>query len=418
MTMSLTVVLGATGLVVDVGWSYWRKEAAATAATAAASAAIKAATGSSCGTGAGYWTCTNSYDCAANPANPPATNLDNGCLYAKQNGFLNTGRQTVTMQSGTGAPPTAPGVTASYYVIATASEGVPTLFPSVLGSNWMRVSAQSTAAIMAPSPGGCIYVISSSADKALSMSGGAFTFGCGMYVDSNTNDAADITGGSMTLNNGAGISVVGESQNGAQDITFNGGGSLKTNQAVHGDPLAGELTAPTPAGTCTPDPIYGSGMNNITIPSGTYCSLSLTGGTGLVLSGTYIITQGSFKMTNGSATTAAGGALIYIASTSIGKFDITSGSLTLNGLTGTPNNGLAIWQDNSVAATITDANAAINGVIYMPNSLLTYTGGNTATSQTIVANTLKLTGGGLIAHPAASSLYSSGASTGGNFIVQ
>src|SRR5215472_8323842 len=100
----------------------------------------------------------------------------------------------------------------------------------------------------------------------------------------------------MTFNSGAGMSVAGQSVNGSTYLTFNGGGSLQTSQSgVPGDPFAGKLTAPTPAGTCTPDPNYKSGTGNLTIPSGTYCALSITGGTNLVLSGTYIITQGKFN---------------------------------------------------------------------------------------------------------------------------
>src|ERR1700744_3778981 len=80
MTMSLTVLLGVIGLVVDFGWAYWRKEAANTAATSPASAAISAgATATSCGSGTGHWNCTSSYSCAASPALPAASNLDNGC---------------------------------------------------------------------------------------------------------------------------------------------------------------------------------------------------------------------------------------------------------------------------------------------------------------------------------------------------
>jgi hypothetical protein len=272
----------------------------------------------------------------------------------------------------------------------------------------LGLSAQTTTG------GACIYVVSPSASKALSMSGGTFASSCGIEVDSTQSNALDITGGSMFLAGGAGISVAGQSADGTQDITFTGGGSLQTRHTVHGDPIAGYVTAPTPAGPCIPDPNYKSGMNNITIPSGTYCSLSLTGGTGLVLSGTYIITRGSFKVTAGSVTTADGGALIYFPSSSTGGLDITGGAVTLSGLTSTTNSGLAVWQDNSVQATVTGNKTAINGVIYVPHSLLNYTGGSTGVSQTIVANTLKLTGG-IIANPAVSSLCSSGGATmGGN----
>src|SRR5580693_4997092 len=61
MTMSLTVSMGLIGLVVDIGWAYWRKEACATAANAAAYAAVAAAssaTNKSCGSGTAYWDCS------------------------------------------------------------------------------------------------------------------------------------------------------------------------------------------------------------------------------------------------------------------------------------------------------------------------------------------------------------------------
>ncbi len=108
--------LGLIGLAFDMGWAYWRKEACARAANAAAYAAI-----------AGASSATNqfvrqryrllgpvgsSYNCPANPTSV-TNNFDNGCLYAKQNGFLNTGRQTVTVQGGTTAAP-APGLTPAY----------------------------------------------------------------------------------------------------------------------------------------------------------------------------------------------------------------------------------------------------------------------------------------------------------------
>ena len=52
MTFSLLALLGMVGLVVDVGWAYWRKEAAKGAARAAVqAAAVAAKTFSSCNVG-------------------------------------------------------------------------------------------------------------------------------------------------------------------------------------------------------------------------------------------------------------------------------------------------------------------------------------------------------------------------------
>ena len=214
-----------------------------------------------------------------------------------------------------------------------------------------------------------------------------------------------MNGGNVALTGGSNLNIVGNLQKIGGNIIYSGGGSTKTGQSAHGDPLAG-ATAPTPAGTCTPDPFYSGGVNQ-TIPSGTYCSLSITGGTGWILSGTYIITQGNFNMGGGNASTAAGGALIYIAPTSTGYFHYYGGNLTLVGISGGAQDGMAIWQANSVATTMSGGNLSVTGVIYMPHVALTYTGGNTAVQQTIVADTLKM-GGGNISKPASSSLYSSG----------
>ncbi len=315
--MTMTVMMGLVGMVVDVGWSYWRREAAGTAATSAALSAAMAAslaTNQACGSDTAHWSCTT-LTCPANPPTTPTSNLGNGCLYAKQNGFINTGRQSVSLTGSTAASPVN-GITPAYWVSATATERIPTLFSAVIGQPWSQVSVQSTAAIFAGSAGGCVYVLDKTADKAYQQSGGNFGSGCGLYVDSNKSDAVYMNGGNIALTGGSNFNIVGNIQKIGGNIIYSGGGSTKTGQSVHGDPFAG-ATAPTPAGTCTPDPLYAGGINQ-TIPSGTYCALSISGGTGWVLSGTYIITQGNFNMGGGNASTAAGGALIYIAPTSTG----------------------------------------------------------------------------------------------------
>ena len=218
MTMSLTTMLGMAGLVVDIGWGYWRKEAAQTAAASAASAAIAAASaGTACGSG---WNCSTSYSCAASPSLPASNNLDNGCLYAKQNGFLNTGRQTVTLKSGSGAPPTTSGVAAAYYVVATITESQPTLFSAALGQSWMQITGQATAILLRGSGGGCVYVLDRTASGAWTQTGGNFTSGCGIYIDSNSPTALSLTGGLIGLSGGSDIDIVGNKTSSGGTIAF------------------------------------------------------------------------------------------------------------------------------------------------------------------------------------------------------
>src|ERR1043166_6659094 len=93
-TMSLVACLGMIGLVVDSGWGYFRKNAAKAAAQSAASSAVMSALAAT--TSVGYTCvltvpCGTSTDCPAAPTAPPSDALQTGCLYAKSNGFVNTG---------------------------------------------------------------------------------------------------------------------------------------------------------------------------------------------------------------------------------------------------------------------------------------------------------------------------------------
>jgi hypothetical protein len=419
MTMTLTVSLGLIGLVVDIGWAYWRKEACATAANAAAFAAIanaNAVTNQSCGSGTAYWDCST-YNCPANPVSI-TNNFDDGCLYAKQNGFLNTGRQTVTLQGGTTAPP-APGLTPAYWVTATVTERVPTLFSAVLGKPTMQLGSQSTGAIFKGSGGGCVYVLNpNSTPGAYTQVGGSFTSGCGVTIESTASNALTMTGGTLALTGGGNLSIVGNKSTTGATITFTGGGSLLTGVAGAGNPVTG-LTAPTPAGACLPDPGYNGSVNNITIPSGTYCGITNVGSTGMILSGTYIIKTGSFTMVGGSMATAAAGATIYFPPANSGTIAITGGTLALTAPTSGSLAGIAIWDNNTTANSmnLTGGSFAVNGIIDMPNTAMTYTGGVTPVQQTLIVNTLTMTGGN-ISQPATSPYFSNGATLSGKFLIQ
>jgi len=417
MTMTLTVSMGLIGLVVDIGWAYWRKEACATAASAAAFAAISAASGSgvtnqSCGSGLTAWAC-GTYPCPANPSSV-TNNFDNGCLYAKQNGFYDTGHQTVSLKGGTTSAP-APGVTPAYWVTATVTERIPTLFSAALGQPWTQISSQSTAAIFKGSGGGCVYVLHPTASGAWTQSGGTFNTGCGIYINSNSPSALLMSGGTIALTGGADVSVVGQKLSSGGNITFAGGGSLLTNQIAVADPMGG-LVAPT-AGSCVANPGYSGGSG--AIPSGTYCgSLSISGGT-WTLSGIYNFTSGSFSMAGGTATTTAGGASFYFAPANSGTFAYSGGTLTLNSSTSGSLAGIAIWKDTTTAnsAAISGGLWTINGIIYMPHTALAYSGGTTPVQQTIIVDTIAMSGG-TISQPAPSTFLSNGASMSGNFIIQ
>src|SRR5215469_8933573 len=95
ITMSMPVLFGILGMVVDIGWAYWRKEAARTAAQAAAMAVIAAA-------GNNTPTTQASTNC---PSNLDITQYwEVGCAFATQNGFTNgSHHQSVAIQVGDGS---------------------------------------------------------------------------------------------------------------------------------------------------------------------------------------------------------------------------------------------------------------------------------------------------------------------------
>jgi hypothetical protein len=145
---SLTLMLGAMSLVVDLGWGYYRREAAQSAADAAATAAIRAVETSagstpSCGTGI-VWcgspagTVTN---CPATAPTSATNSFNNACMLAAANGFTTTGNKVVSVQANTtSTPPTVPGATVSYWVTVRISENTSAFFSSS-GGTWQASHA-------------------------------------------------------------------------------------------------------------------------------------------------------------------------------------------------------------------------------------------------------------------------------------
>src|SRR5579872_5751147 len=98
VTLSLPVSLGLLGLVVDIGWANWRKEACRGAAQSAAMAAAVAAKAAG--------TYTVQADTACPSTLSASVPLQAGCMYAVQNGFTNgASRRTVSMAAGTSSSP-------------------------------------------------------------------------------------------------------------------------------------------------------------------------------------------------------------------------------------------------------------------------------------------------------------------------
>jgi hypothetical protein len=417
ITLSLPVTLGLMGLVVDVGWSYWRQEACRTATQAAVMAAAIQAKGAANLTCASGVTCQSTVTtCPSSLPATPTNNLMAGCNYAKANGFVNTGTQLVKYQANTTASPVS-GSSPAYWVRFTVSERIPTLFTSVLGSSFTTVSARSTAGVWSSSTGGCVYVLSPNTG-AWTMSGGNFSTGCGIY----DNGGVTMSGGNVTLGSGLASSTVNFSYAGT--LIQSGGNVLPASNLKAGgsvaNPISG-LSAP-PAGGCLPNPSI-SGGNNINIPAGTYCSgISISGGTNITFgSGTFVITGAgaSVNISGGNITTAAGGATFYF-SNSAGNFNVSGGNVTLTAPTTGSLAGFALWKDASSTGNsfnMSGSNTTINGIIYMPNTTINYSGGNTPVQQSIICYNINMSGGN-ISQPATSTYFSNGGVAGGAFTIE
>jgi hypothetical protein len=261
ITTSLIALCGVMGLAVDLGWGYFVKKSAQRAADAAAMATVEQAllqvgqvSTFVCGVNL---TCqSNITSCAAAPASPPATNIDNGCLYAQRNGFTytgNNGRQNVTVQANTTKPiPTAPNLNADYWATVRVTERIPQLFSAVLNFQWAQSSARATAAVIDSPVPGSIYLINRQNDTGpngtgvnLDMSGGGSISSSGaMYMSSTASGSPNYAG---ELSGSASVT--------AAYVGLRGGGTFDDSSNVTPAPSNG-----LPDGSNFKDPMRGKGQ--------------------------------------------------------------------------------------------------------------------------------------------------------------
>ncbi|MDQ1473646.1 MAG: hypothetical protein QOJ99_5126 [Bryobacterales bacterium] len=401
-TLAIIPLLGMLGLVVDIGWAYFRQESAQTAsdagANAAAMAAFTAAGGSAPLCSTSHVACyANEYSCPAVIISPPADNIQAGCMYARDNGFINAGRQTVTFQSGVGNAPFSTGVTVGYWVVARVKEQIPQLFSAALGFPTATVMGRTTTGDRAGNSGGCVVALAPNG-TAISMNGNtSLQSGCGVYANSNSSGAISMSSGAtITTRGSARTQIVGN---------WNGSGTIspapQTGVAPVSDPFA-SMAAPT-IGNCTSNSYSLGSQQTDTINPGVYCGgINLTGHATLTLSpGLYIVRNG---ISMGGQTTLLGsGVTIYLDTAGVSMAG--GATVTLSAPTSGPWQGVQFFQSrlNTTASTFVGGTAQLmNGLLYFPSAALTFTGGSssTATAMTIVANTITMVGNSYISSAA------------------
>jgi hypothetical protein len=404
----MATMIGVLGLVTDIGWGYYRKEVAKAAAQAAALGAVQAALASAGGGLDCYSSgisCQSSYQCPTT-LTTPANNLQNGCLYAKDNGFQVTagGHQNVLMSGGTGTPSTVAGVNSSYWATARASETLPQMFSAVLGNRTATTSARATA-IITPGTTDCIYIMDPASSGSLSMTGtSGLASSCGVVVNSSSPSALSAVGtASLTASS---IKIVG-------GYSFHGtlNPTPTTGAAAQSDPLW-YLPAPSTTSmvvrSSSKFTVDGGGVT--TLLSGIYQGgIEVKKGTALFTAGTYVIEGGGLSTQNSNSIISGTGVTIYNTCSTPGSCSSSSDyagfSLSANStvsltapVSGTYA-GILIMEDRSIPAnTYSDtfgggSTAAYVGTIYATKSDLSFYGNAASTAYTLlVAYQLSMVG--------------------------
>jgi hypothetical protein len=398
-TIALVAMMGAAGLAVDVGWMYFREQAAQTAAEAAVMAAAAAAKTSS---PAGFTCGAHGVACQAATAcpdpipNPATNNLHNGCLYAKDNGFQATagGKQNVLMAANTNSPPTVGGVAVAYWVSATVTENVAQTFSSVLGNRWGTVSARATAAVLPGNGGGCIYVLQNTGTTVSNSGNAVIQTGCGVYVDSSSSSAVSLSGNATIRTTGDARTYIVGNWSGSGTITP----APMTGVARTPDPFA--VVSPPSVGACTSNGVSLSGYQAATLNPGVYCgAISLSGYASVRFNPGLYVLKGGISM-SGQTTIQGTGVTFYLQT---GGISLSGGTtVTLSPPTSGMWKGFTIFQDraNTSSMNLSGGSAqSISGVLYAAGANLSFSGNGNVNSDamTLVCKTLSFSGNAYIA---------------------
>ena len=324
-TLLLTVLFGMVGLAVELGWAMYVRTMAQSATDAAALGSAAQAL-NTLGQGASA-VCGVSVSCQSMTACPATGNIQNGCLYAQQNGFSPggaAGHQTLQIAAGTGTVPhvaNVPGMI--YWTQASAVQSLPALFSAVLNSLGLRAGAHSTAAIYPHAVTPSLYLLNRSSDcfasllnlgvvcgeDFLSLLGSTVNARGGIYMSSSNPQGtalpnvaaativgtADVTSPFTYVMGNGGVNTLGTSNwTSAPRNGFADGEDFR-------DPMRGKGQPPAPTGLPdhpVPGGVIAGGLlgGTVTLPPGKYfASDPLTGaplGTPIVIAGNVTFSDG------------------------------------------------------------------------------------------------------------------------------
>lgn len=409
-TLLIVLLLSMAGFAMETGLAYYVRQEAHAAAESAAMATVLAAMPSVNGNSvtcsgsstAGTQCSSTATACTASPNSPPKTNLDNGCLYAKQNGFTAaTGTAIHITANNTSPPPNNPNVSVLYWAQVSVTTREQQLFSAIFSKSGMDTGARATAALVSNGPpAGCIYVLNPTASRALQVAGSTLTTTCGVYDNSNAADALETEGNPSVGNyyiSASSIAIVGHYQN-------NGQGTFSpmplTGQTAVTDPLAS--LQPPSVGSCNHSN-YNWSQGNTTLSPGVYCGgINISGGNVTFAAGQYILNGGGLQINSASTTVTGSGVSFYNTATtgySYGTLNISGQpNVTFSAPTSGAMQGIFWFSDRNDTNTNQNqfngaTNASVQGTIYIPTAPLLYTGQSSSGTYTgLVVNKLVING--------------------------
>ena len=380
--LMLTVLLGITGLAIDVGYFFDYRQQMGAAADAAAKA--------------------GAFEVGRN-GTITQTQLER---FARNGSMQNRFTHGVDgiMVTVNHPPTSGPFSGNALFVEAIVEQQVPTFFARVLGKNTVNVGARAVAGLT--SLPGCMVVLDPTFSNSYSANGSAHVTlpSCSVIVNSNASSYALSSTNSATLSATA-VSVGGASPG----YNTSAGGMVTVTQAPYtvslgapaqADPLA-YLIAPIPD-TCAAHPsleTYGSGSR--TISEGTYCGGMKVngGGTTTMSAGLYIINGGQLSVANGSTLNGTGVTIYNTGGATAINF--SSGAIVnLSAPTTGSLAGVLLFQNRTLTQNFVIANATpirLNGALYFPASTVSFTGGTFSSIYTfLIAKRVSFSGGAAV----------------------
>lgn len=387
--LAFPALLGAAGLVVDVG--IWYRESARLQMAADAAAL-----------GAGYLLGNSQWQ--QESASQQLAALQGAALTEAQDA-------TQGQLIGTLATPVAVALASNHASLTvTLTSAADVFFAQAVGIARPKLQASATAAIRPAAP--CVLALDPAATDAISVNnmGSIVATNCGVFADSAATDAVYLNSGTIEGSTIGAVGTVGESNSGSNTMSPAG----TSGDAVMPDPEAGRgpPLAPSCAGanttytyTAWQSAPYQFDTNN---EDGVWCNHTVTiGGNGTTdqfAPGVYYIVNGNLVLNNANVTLASGVTFV-LTGTSPGAFEWTnySNTLTFSPPSSGPTAGILVWQEcsqsGSEPANTFGGGSTLNssGLIYAPCGSVQLSNNIHLSSSGVIADTISVVGSATLA---------------------